>query len=449
MNASGVNKRPRAERRHASAPTRQSKRACVAIVAVIAGWTSAVTIAGQVLFARVDTFGIRPGQVADLLLTTRIHGAIAATSLGLLLLIHRKLRLSSRWPKLALVCFWLAALISADRLLAVVHAPMGGVKALIHHHPRRGFGHRPNAIGYESGCTTRTNRFGFRGPPLPDEKHPDEFRILFLGDSVTFGFQLTDEHTPTNLAAQQLRDPLSGRSVRALNAAVSGYTTWQELDILKHEGIAAEPDIVVFQFCINDVLDVIGVNNRILLEKEAAYAFEPVEHWSGFVRAMRGIAASKLDRESVNQFLWTRNGVFGQGHPAGVETLLDVYRDPPLPAIAKGWDVCLGDLDKVLRFCRERNLPFVLTYLPERSAFADDGRHQAPVRILQAWADRHDVSFVNLTAPFRKSLDEGTTLDALYIDTVHPTRAGAELMARAVSRAILRHPKITPMLFGS
>src|SRR5262245_39760618 len=37
------------------------------------------------------------------------------------------------------------------------------------------------------------NRAGFRGPAVPEEPSRDTFRILVLGDSVTFGFGVSAE----------------------------------------------------------------------------------------------------------------------------------------------------------------------------------------------------------------------------------------------------------------
>ena len=94
---------------------------------------------------------------------------------------------------------------------------------------------------------------GLRDEPVAIPKPADVSRILVLGDSVTYGAGVAREHTfPARLEAR-----LAGRArpVEVVNAAVSGYTTWNEVEWYLARGRGFEPDVVVLALCLNDVVN--------------------------------------------------------------------------------------------------------------------------------------------------------------------------------------------------
>lgn len=93
------------------------------------------------------------------------------------------------------------------------------------------------------------NDDGFRGPRVPLPRTPGRPRILFLGDSYAFGHGVEDDET----AAAQLERLLPGCEV--VNLGVTGYSTDQELLLLRERGLAYRPDVVVLMICGNDLLD--------------------------------------------------------------------------------------------------------------------------------------------------------------------------------------------------
>ncbi|HET6278967.1 MAG TPA: SGNH/GDSL hydrolase family protein, partial [Candidatus Polarisedimenticolia bacterium] len=108
---------------------------------------------------------------------------------------------------------------------------------------------------HENVSTIRTNSAGFRGPELPGEKQPGEFRILLLGDSYTFGFGVGDEDTFAH-RLQEMIDSRAGAAgrVSVINAGVSAYGTAQQLLLYESAHAKFAPDLVVLNFFVgNDV----------------------------------------------------------------------------------------------------------------------------------------------------------------------------------------------------
>jgi hypothetical protein len=86
------------------------------------------------------------------------------------------------------------------------------------------------------------------------EKGPRTFRILVLGDSVTFGHGSVYENTYPVLLEQRLVAWRRDIDWQVWNAAVPGYNTSQELAHLLEVGPRFQPDLVVVGFFENDLI---------------------------------------------------------------------------------------------------------------------------------------------------------------------------------------------------
>ena len=75
------------------------------------------------------------------------------------------------------------------------------------------------------------------------------FRIVVLGDSITFGHYLREETTFPRLLEGQLR--ASGRATEVLNFGVGGYDVLQEVSLLASRP-EYHPTLVVLAYCLND-----------------------------------------------------------------------------------------------------------------------------------------------------------------------------------------------------
>lgn len=75
-------------------------------------------------------------------------------------------------------------------------------------------------------------------------------RIILIGDSTTEAWEVEPDERPHVV----LEDVLGGR-FEVLNLGVRAYGTDQSLILLEHLGMAFEPDVVVYTFCVNDIRD--------------------------------------------------------------------------------------------------------------------------------------------------------------------------------------------------
>ena len=111
----------------------------------------------------------------------------------------------------------------------------------------------PGYEGWFAGVPVRINSLGFRDrQEYSLEKPKNTFRILVLGDSVTFGHGTLDDTTYPYLLEQQLKKWRPDVAWEVWNLGVPGYNTGQELAYLKQIGPQADPDLVIVGFYPND-----------------------------------------------------------------------------------------------------------------------------------------------------------------------------------------------------
>jgi hypothetical protein len=134
--------------------------------------------------------------------------------------------------------------------------PKNGRPGLFVADARRGERFAPDYDGWFAGVPVHINNLGFRDPRNYSlEKHANTFRIVFLGDSVTFGHGSVYEHTYPYLVEQRLKQWRSDVDWQVWNVAVPGYNTSQELEHLEEIGPAFAPDLVIVGFYENDLVD--------------------------------------------------------------------------------------------------------------------------------------------------------------------------------------------------
>ena len=153
----------------------------------------------------------------------------------------------------------------------------------------------PNTEGVDA-------KYGIRTPPFRARKPEGVFRILLIGDSVSWG---GDEECFASLVRSKLPE-----NVELINAAIPGYTVYQERLMLERL-LEIEPDLVFLQYCMNDhhrFLHELSSDGVWLFTKEARAALAPTENtllaWlTRKSRLVRSIRFRLLERR-VDTLAW-------------------------------------------------------------------------------------------------------------------------------------------------
>lgn len=108
--------------------------------------------------------------------------------------------------------------------------------------------HRPNKSMELMDVMVDINSDGHRDKEYPVTK-TDKHRIIFLGDSLTFGWGVKEEETFATLIEEDLN---SQSPTEVINFGTGNYNTEQEVNLFIDKGLKYDPDKVVLFYFIND-----------------------------------------------------------------------------------------------------------------------------------------------------------------------------------------------------
>ncbi len=117
--------------------------------------------------------------------------------------------------------------------------------------------HLPSRSLHLMNVDVTINSKGLRDAEIPYEKPPGTYRVIALGDSLTFGWGVPAEKTFPKLLERQIGlHPIAGLSgdsrVEIINMGIPNSNTRQELATFLIEGTRYHPDAVILGFFIND-----------------------------------------------------------------------------------------------------------------------------------------------------------------------------------------------------
>lgn len=138
----------------------------------------------------------------------------------------------------------------------------------------------PGYRGWFAGVPVEINSLGFRDSrDYALEKPAHTFRILVLGDSVTFGHGALSETTYPYLLEQQLKAWRPEVNWQVWNLGVPGYNTAQELAYLRQVGERYRPDLVVVGFFENDLIGNELPERPSVLRRASSAAQRVMQRW--------------------------------------------------------------------------------------------------------------------------------------------------------------------------
>lgn len=132
-----------------------------------------------------------------------------------------------------------------------------------------------------------TNSLGMRGAEPPPELEPWR-DVLFLGDSFTMGYGVTDGLEFPALVSERLRGRFgSSRPVRVWNAGVGNAGTARVLRYLEENPEGLAPDLTVVQLCSNDFEDNLA-EGLYRLDAAGSLVSLPAPQEPGLLRRVQG-----------------------------------------------------------------------------------------------------------------------------------------------------------------
>ena len=301
-----------------------------------------------------------------------------------------------------------------------------------------GWKFRPNARDIWGGVEVRINGKGLRGPERPYEKPAGTKRILYLGDSVTFGYKLSRWRDGFPFVVESNLDSALTGPVETVNAGVGGYSPWQQRVYLANEGIKYNPDLVVLAFVLNDVTERFGLARfggaglGFQLQRSHAGLLDRLEPISTVVFHLRRIVVHTRARIQLG-----KDPQLGAIRQQALE-VMTLIEKPEQDNVKLAWEMTLANVQGVVDFCRGRDLPILLVSYPFAVQLDDPQTMSAPQRVLESFAQDNDVPFIDMLPILHEYMttNEHAPTD-LFFDEDHLTRLGCRVVAREIARRIL------------
>jgi lysophospholipase L1-like esterase len=299
----------------------------------------------------------------------------------------------------------------------------------------------PNQRGWIDDGFVTTNSLGFRGPEPALPKPPQRFRIVAIGDSVTFGFGVNDPETFCAQTEALLREHMPGVDLDVVNIAVPGFDTRQEVVLLRRNVSQLEPNLVLVGLYSNDIPDSLEdgtggtavamprADTKQTLQMNAA----PTSWWDIQLRKSRAVYTMG---RALRRF--ARKGEWGMSR---FTMELDILEGRNTPQLDEAWARVAKQFDELRRLAVTHGFTVGVLVLPPREqvlGLYPHARYQDRVRSMAESAGFFMIDpLPALTAsPERK--------DRLFVayDRNHPSGAGHRLIAQAIVDDLSRNRRV-------
>lgn len=277
------------------------------------------------------------------------------------------------------------------------------------------------------------NSWGMQYPEFPIQREPGEYRFLVLGDSSAWGYsrqpRTSERARFSDMLESRLRKRYPGRSLRVLNAAVPGYSSWQMARALREKYGALRADCLILatnsDWTVENFADkervLPGAGRRLVLGQ--LYQLEAYLCLRSFLRE-RGFA---LGEERAH-------------HSGGGSTLRVSTADSRLHYLEM-----INTVAAPQHGCRALVVNMPLNLPDEGMAeveFSAEAVAAYPV-MLQAVCTESGAHYVGADESLRRDYP-GTARQAYFMDSVHPSAAGHEYLARLLEERVAQLRLLAP-----
>jgi lysophospholipase L1-like esterase len=273
------------------------------------------------------------------------------------------------------------------------------------------------------GGPLATNELGFRDTHF---NRAADKKILLLGDSVSWGDGVEDVRQIYPYLLEQGLNQAGKETYEVINSAVPGYSTFQQLRYLQLKGMDLNPDMIILQFCLNDVVEryaslaAYGGDN-VFLGIDTRHAIQGLYGW--FIRNSRSF-------EALIRFL-QRLARDRQEYDVDKMTT-----DRLSPELIEAWNLTLSEIEGIRDIALTNNIPFLVVIAPYRFQLDRPLNGNQPQERLLEYVHQHNIHIVDLLPSFVSFRRHNKNVP-LFHDTNHFSTHGHALAAEILLKPVL------------
>jgi lysophospholipase L1-like esterase len=341
---------------------------------------------------------------------------------------------------LLVFCSFLLPLLAAELALRVTHHKTISFDDRSFRKSAWAFKPNTSAASYV-GVPIRINNLGMRGADTTMAKPPGVFRILGVGDSITFGYGVEYDKTFLQVLERRLNSDSGGKvHYEVLNAGIPATGLDYYTHVIEGSQAALQPDLILVCMALNDIDPALGP--------------EPKEP-----------AGQKGALRSVNQFMLTHSYLYNALY-VPVKSLLYQLNllklkdndgfgflaiEPDSPAQQQARRMMTLYLTRLARFAEAHKTPLAVVVFPVEVQLSADARRTYAEKLHlefgpeveegqpQKWVEevgrQNGFPVLDLLPALRSLGDEPAFLrnHSISVDPVHPSVAGDRAAGEAIA----------------
>lgn len=264
---------------------------------------------------------------------------------------------------------------------------------------------------YGKNGDMQMNRYGFREFDYATTKKPSSvYRVAFIGDSVTLGFNVKENETFVRVF-DTLVNKIGEKpniTVQSMNFGVDGYNTNQIFEMLKDKVIKFSPDLVTYVMCMND-FDLLGEDDAT--GEKGKYFKKPKSFFYLKLMELR----KKIFNYNYHQYHYNKNK-----------------------------KTVLKTIENMHELLSNRNIQFCLVIVPifdlQQTSFDNYSLENIHLDLLKELKELK-IDTIDLLSIFKQSKEPQK---ALALDIWHPSPEGHRLIASSLAKDLGRRINAKP-----
>lgn len=265
-------------------------------------------------------------------------------------------------------------------------------------HPTLAYKLKPDQEAYTHSVPVRTNSLGLRDHEIELQPDSNTFRILCLGDSLTFGNGVRSEDTYPKQLEQQLNGSLQGRRFEVINAGVPGYDTWQEAQYLLEYGLQLKANLVIIGFYANDIVprpDVIrpAVGESGVIMKQGWLGLAPQE----IIHILKRSRLFLLLRDRYDKLTLQLHGSREYDHQAALLAGVSI------PSTQRGWKEVEASFDLISKAASRHNFGLLVVIFPLPDQVIQNYENATYPSKVEEIANKYGIPTINLLPEFTRN----------------------------------------------
>lgn len=295
-----------------------------------------------------------------------------------------------------------------------------------------------------------TNSLGLSDEEIDPNNKDHELRILFLGDSFTWGgYSGNLPEALPNLLEEKLQphNKFPGTDIQVINAGVPGYGTKQEVALYKKLAPIISPDIVILGFFVgNDFLDNLGWTDHVVINDYLINRYS--------ASTLTGLRVTLYEHSHLYRLFEFWNPVTSRYKPYEEGMRFTFFRGG-----SENFNLSLikteDYIDELIKATAHDDLPLIIVLIPARIQVEESelktwlellqldlsaAEVEKPSQAIVDLLNNKPIILLDLLPLFkeRNQLEPG----ALYVPNGHTSHRGNELIAEAIKEIFLTNPQI-------